>query len=244
MPPNKAMKLTSALGSRGVADFGFGRSPSARPRGVRALAAYRRCSADFRGEMNMTPRTLFRVVTGLFALWCGVTAISALASAPALDWGEPGEFRQVQAMSVASLVIVPIIFGLLLWFGSEWLAGHAAAEGGAEAAAPLDAAQLFALGTSLLGLVVVVQVLPEFAQAGTFAIAARFMPNPDEPMDGSFELQRWVYRQAGIARMVSLTARLTLGVVLLLGPKHVWRSIRQFADRTFGSRVPDEDREE
>ena len=189
----------------------------------------------------MTARALFQTVTRLLALWCWVTAVSALASVPALDWGEPGEFRQTQAISVASLVLVPVLFGLLLWVGSGWLARRATPSEGESVSVSLDAGQLFALGTSLLGLAVIVLVLPEFAQAGAFAIALHLLGTLGEPMDSTFELQRWVYRQAGIARLISLTTRLALGMVLLLGPRYVGRLIRTFAERTFGSRLLEEE---
>jgi hypothetical protein len=193
----------------------------------------------------MTPRAVFLVVTRLLALWCAVSAVSALASAPALDWGEPGEFRRVQAMSVTSLVLVPLVCGALLWSASGWLARHAAGDlGSPDGAVPLDAAQLFAVGMSILGLVVIVQVLPELAQAAAFAVAARWMPNQQESIDTSLQLERWVYQQAGIARLVSLVARLAVGLVLLLGPRYVWSLLKRFAGRTFGSSFAEDEPKE
>jgi hypothetical protein len=163
-----------------------------------------------------------------------------------MDWGLPGELRYMQMFAVASLIIVPLACGALLWYGSPWLATRVSIETHATVADPaaLDSSQLFAVGTSLLGLIVIILVLPDLANWAAFAIAARYVPGGGEQIDTSLQLQRWVFLQAGIARGVSLLARLVVGVVLLLGPGRVWRDLRGYAQRVHRNSAPDDEQAE
>jgi len=190
----------------------------------------------------VTPRTIVFVATRVLALWCFVSSVSALSAAPAMDWGLPGEMRYGQAIAVVSLVVVPLVCGMVLWSASAWLADRACRDAAPTSGAPLSRSQLFTIGTSLLGVVVVVEVLPELAQATAFAVALRYMPQTQtEPIDTGLQLQRWVYLQAGIARFISLLARFIIGVVLAVGPAAVWRGLREYAARFFGPVVSDGD---
>lgn len=176
----------------------------------------------------MTTRVVVFVASRLLSLWCIVSSISALASVPAMDWGLPGETRYAQVSAMVSLVLVPLAWGLVLWFGSAWVANRVSIDvGGLQPdTVPLESSHVFAMGTALLGLVVIVQVLPELANWVAFAIAARYAPTGGEPIDTTLQLQRWLYQQAGIARGVSLLARLAVGIVFLLGPGRLWRGLR------------------
>ena len=198
----------------------------------------------------MTPRTILFIATRLLALWCLVSSISTLAAAPAMDWGMPGEVRYAQILSVVSLTVTPLVCAVLLWFGSSWIAQRVSADAAAASSGPiakdleLTPASLFEVGVSLLGVIIIAAVLPEFANALAFAIAAHFVPSGQEPIDSTLQLERWVYLQSGVARFVSLLTRLAVGVILLLGPGRAWRGVRAAVGSVFPLRSPDEGKEE
>jgi hypothetical protein len=198
----------------------------------------------------MTPRAIVFVATRLLALWCLVSSISTLAAATAMDWGMPGEVRYGQILSVVSLTVTPLILAALLWFGSSWVAQRLSIDATAASSRPINKdleltpASLFEVGVSLLGVVVIAAVLPEFANALAFAVAARFMPSAQEPIDSTLQLERWVYLQAGVARLVSLLTRLVVGFILLLGPGRVWRGVRTAVGSVFPLGSPDRGKQE
>jgi hypothetical protein len=190
----------------------------------------------------MTTRDVMFVGARLLALWLFVSSVAALSAAPAMDWGEAGEMRYMQLFAVVALVLVPLLIAVPLWVKSAWLANRVSLDGqaGVTVTEPFGTSQLFSLGVSLLGLIVIVQVLPELAQWGAFVVAARFVPHVEEPIDTTLQLQRWVYLQAGIARGVSLVVRLAVGIVLLLGPARVWHKLTGYGRRYFSPVLRDD----
>jgi hypothetical protein len=198
----------------------------------------------------MTPRTIIFVAARLLAVWCLVSSVTTLASAPAMDWGLEGEIRYAQLLAIASMTIMPLLCGALLWHGSAWLANRVSMDAVSSVPEPVtasggvDSRWLFDVGVSLLGIVVIADVLPELANAVAFGVAAQFAPSTGEPIDTTLQFQRWLYQQAAIARIVSLVTRLAVGAVLLLGPRRVWREAIAWAHRVFRTSVPNDETQE